>query len=139
MSFHVTKTWNNGYRCCCHRTWVTTKEFPTLEAAMKEFPLEWPGREGDEGMLGDIELEEVLLEGPLKPEDAEFHTLIAKATLSWIHARGYNYRYSAWHGFYMLPDGTDETFYKEYGIPEGKTWDGLREEAEEMLRKRRAP
>lgn len=109
MSFLVKKTFNNGYRCCCHTTWEKESWIDDRNEALAEVP-----RELYRTKNGDIELEEIeVIDGPLG-------RVIACGRLEWPAWKGYKYSVSYWHGF-----DDDGPFESVIGGNPGESWTAL--------------
>ena len=130
MSFHVTKTWNNGYLClCCHRTWETSDWHDDLEDALTEVPTDMP----EVDRTFDMHLQGI------KVIDGSSGEEVASGTLTWPYlGQDYTYRYKRWFGF--TPEGWFDIIHQGSTPVTDRTWDeileGLRQEkAERDLRK----
>ena len=86
MAYLVTKTINNGYRCCCHSSWDSEPVwFDTKEAALAEVYRE-------RGSSGEYEIEEVHVADGVTGKE------IAVGILTWGRSRAKMYRHSRWAG-----------------------------------------
>lgn len=109
MAYLIKKTWNNGYRCCCHNSWEDTKWEDSLEKALTHVPKEFFRYE-----VTDTELENVTA------TDGTTGEIVAQASLEYPHYRGYMYNTQRWSGLIL-----GEPFEEIRGGKEGETWDQL--------------
>lgn len=103
MAYHVEKTFNNGYRCCCHRTWESDEWLEDRAAALAEVPREHKHSDGE---LEKIEV-----------RDGTTGEVIAQGQLEWCGGRGYMYNHYRWSGYI-----DDEPFEDIHGAKPGETW-----------------
>lgn len=108
MAFLVCKTFNNGYRCCCHSTsdddgiWYQSKE-----EALRQVPLF--------GSCGDYDLERIQV------YDGQDGSLIAEGQLEWVRLeRGQGYQYYRWYGY-----SGENKFEAIHGGNPGESWEDL--------------
>lgn len=131
MSYQVTKSYGNGYRCpCCTGTWSgSPKWIDDLAEALAEVPKERP-EQTEDGGLHSVEV-----------TDGSTGEVIARGEVSWPNwGRGFFYSYTRWWGY--TPEGSFETIFEgtRGKVVTDRTWDEILDEAkkkkaEEDLRK----
>lgn len=106
MAYRLTKTYNNGYNCCCKQTWDNDGEwFDTLEEALDGVPTTW-WDEIEGFILEDGSTGEEIGEGEVE---------------SW----GHNFDIARYHGY--LPDGPFEQVYIKGRLTD-RSWDDVKAE-----------
>ena len=97
MSYQVTKSYFNGYRCsCCTSTWDRSPKWTDdLAKALAEVPTEMPEQDSDGG-LKSVEV-----------TDGSTGQVIARGEVSWPNwGRSSLYSYTHWWGY--TPEGSFE-------------------------------
>ena len=116
MSYSVTTTRNNGYRCgCCHRSWDSTDWIEDRAEALEQVPTGY----------GDPELESV------EVRDGATGEIIAEGSLEHAGGRAEAYSFSRWYGHV---DGVK--FESTEGGEPGETWAQILERIEVRRRER---
>jgi len=113
MAYHLTKEHANDYRCgCCTYTWTTSKWCNTLEEALEEVPVEWPGR----GEWGELKGAAVI--------DGSTGEEVASVMAHWPvgYNRGTEYQYTRWYGYTPDTDFFDVVFDRS-GQRIDQTWE----------------
>lgn len=133
--YRIEIEYDNGYRCCCSRSWDYGVEVETLVEALayvprdlRERPDYCCGKMGNSTFSLEQEVRQVTV---TDPEGTE----IAGGWTRWSHGfgkpgvRGHAYKYTMWSGF--RPDGRFESIYKGHGGDEvtGMTWEELRSQS----------
>jgi len=114
MSFQVTETHNNGYRCgCCH--WSddrAPKWYESREEALEQVPRTMPG----ETEWGGLESIEVI--------DGSTGETIAEGRLSWPigYGKSANYQATRWYGWIDPGDDQPLIHFEDFKGP-GETWE----------------
>ena len=133
MIYRIEIEYNNGYRCCCSRSWEYEVEVETIEEALAYVPRDLRdrpdyccGKVGQSTYPLEQEVESVRVKDATGEEVASGYT-------RWSHGfgkpgiRGHAYKYTLWSGF--RPDGQFRSIYKGHGGEEvaDVTWEELAE------------
>jgi hypothetical protein len=107
MAFLVKKEWNNGYYCCCHRTWDDDGEwYEDKEEALAQFVV--PPWDDEVARVLDVHLNRITI------EDGSSGELVAEAELNWLSR---DYDHFCWSG-----QVEGKTFEIVIGGNEGESW-----------------
>lgn len=85
MRYTVTKTHNNGYRCCCHTSWDSVKHVDTWDMDVASLPDVLK-----HCTANDMEAITVF--------DHNINKTIVELFARWGTTRGTQYRHTRWHG-----------------------------------------
>jgi hypothetical protein len=124
MSYQVTKTRSNGYRCsCCRHDWEESEWYETLEEALAELPTSI--------YVGDGETTEIEI------IDGSTGEKVAWGTALWStgYERYSGYNFTNWRGY--RPDtGAFSVVYDRNGKEIDRTWEDVTAELREDQRRK---